>query len=144
MYQQFYYNNCNLRTHCICVLYLSHYKQRIYYYISQLQLKVIGFYNKDHFRTPVVIVCNTSLTIKNCTLYTKCIYVFVIYLRTNSDLCHLQHNLVGFYNIDLTLSNPVFTICITSLIINNCTLEALHLCILYIPQKKQRFEQITA
>jgi hypothetical protein len=27
-----------------------------------------------------------------------CIYVFCIYLRTNSDLCHLHHKLVGFYN----------------------------------------------
>jgi hypothetical protein len=26
--------------------------------------------------------------------------VFCIYLRTNSDLCHLQHKLVGFYNRD--------------------------------------------
>jgi len=24
--------------------------------------------------------------------------MFCIYLRTNSDLCHLQHKLVGFYN----------------------------------------------
>jgi len=24
--------------------------------------------------------------------------VFCIYLRTNSDLCHLQHKLIGFYN----------------------------------------------
>jgi hypothetical protein len=30
------------------------------------------------------------------TLY----YVFCIYLRTNSDLCHLQHKLIGFYNRD--------------------------------------------
>jgi hypothetical protein len=29
-----------------------------------------------------------------------CIYVFCIYLRTNSDLCHLQHKLIGFYNGD--------------------------------------------
>jgi len=28
------------------------------------------------------------------------IYVFRIYLRTNSDLCHLQHKLIGFYNRD--------------------------------------------
>jgi len=28
------------------------------------------------------------------------IYVFCIYLRTNSDLCHLRHKLVGFYNLD--------------------------------------------
>ena len=27
-----------------------------------------------------------------------CIYVFCIYLRTNSELCHLQHKLIGFYN----------------------------------------------
>ena len=27
-------------------------------------------------------------------------YVFCIYLRTNSDLCHLQHRLIGFYNRD--------------------------------------------
>ena len=24
--------------------------------------------------------------------------MFCIYLRTNSDLCHLQHKLIGFYN----------------------------------------------
>jgi len=30
------------------------------------------------------------------TLY-LCVY---IYLRTNSDLCHLQHKLIGFYNGD--------------------------------------------
>ena len=23
-----------------------------------------------------------------------------LYLRTNSDLCHLQHKLIGFYNRD--------------------------------------------
>ena len=33
-----------------------------------------------------------------CVLPTQCIYVFCIYLRTNSDLCHLQHELIGFYN----------------------------------------------
>jgi hypothetical protein len=32
-----------------------------------------------------------------CNLF---IYVFCIYLRTNSDLCHLQHELIGFYNQD--------------------------------------------
>jgi len=34
------------------------------------------------------------------TLCPHCIYVFCIYLRTNSDLCHLQHKLIGFYNQD--------------------------------------------
>jgi hypothetical protein len=44
--------------------------------------------------------CITSLTINNCTLCPHCIYVFCIYLRTNSDLCYLQHKLIGFYNRD--------------------------------------------
>ena len=26
--------------------------------------------------------------------------MFCIYLRTNSDLCHLHHKLIGFYNRD--------------------------------------------
>ena len=33
-------------------------------------------------------------------LPTQCIYVFGIYLRTNCDLCQLQHKLIGFYNRD--------------------------------------------
>jgi len=37
----------------------------------------------------------TGLTFNNCTLCPHCIYV-----RTNSDLCHLQHKLFGFYNRD--------------------------------------------
>ena len=28
------------------------------------------------------------------------LYLFCIYLRTNSDSCHLQHELIGFYNRD--------------------------------------------
>ena len=31
-------------------------------------------------------------------LPTLCLCV-CIYLRTNSDLCHLQHKLIGFYNL---------------------------------------------
>jgi hypothetical protein len=40
----------------------------------------------------------TSLTFNNCTLCPHFIYVFCIYLLTSSDLCHLQHKLIGFYN----------------------------------------------
>ena len=28
------------------------------------------------------------------------VFMFRIYLSTNSDLCHLQHKLIGFYNRD--------------------------------------------
>jgi len=41
-----------------------------------------------------------GLTFNNCTLCPHCIYVICIYLRTSSDLCHLQHKLIGFYNRD--------------------------------------------
>ena len=33
-------------------------------------------------------------------LPTQCIYVFCVDLRTNSDLGHLQHKLIGFYSRD--------------------------------------------
>ena len=48
----------------------------------------------------MVTICTTSLTFNNCTLCPYCIYVFCIYLRTNSEECHLQHKLIGFYNRD--------------------------------------------
>ena len=42
----------------------------------------------------------TVLTFNNSTFCPHCINVFCIYLGTNSDLCHLQHKLTGFYNRD--------------------------------------------
>jgi len=35
-----------------------------------------------------------------CTFCPHSINVFCIYLKTNSDLCHLHHKLIGFYNRD--------------------------------------------
>jgi len=52
------------------------------------------------FQSLLVTWCTTSLTFNNCTLCPYCIYMFCIYLRTNSDLCHLQHKVIGFYNRD--------------------------------------------
>ena len=40
----------------------------------------------------------TGLIFNNCTFCPHCIYVFCIYLRKYSDLCHLHHKLIGFYN----------------------------------------------
>jgi len=48
----------------------------------------------------IAALLTNSLTFNNCTLCPHCIYVFCIYLRTNRDLCHLQHKLIGFYNRD--------------------------------------------
>jgi hypothetical protein len=42
-------------------------------------------------------------TILTFNIYALCphsIYVFCIYLKTNSDLYHLHHKLIGFYNLD--------------------------------------------
>jgi hypothetical protein len=34
--------------------------------------------------------------LNNRTFCPRCIYAFCVYLKTNSDLCHLDHKLVGF------------------------------------------------
>ena len=50
-----------------------------------------------NFLKPIGYVMHkNSLSFKNCTLCPHCVYVFCIYLRTDSDLCHLQHKLIGF------------------------------------------------
>jgi len=70
-------------------------------------------------------------------LPTHCIYVFCMYLRTNSDLCHLQNNLIGFYNRDLTLYSPVVTICTASLTISNSTFcpHSVFMCFVWISEQ---------
>ena len=51
--------------------------------------------------TPTCHVMHRQFNIQQLyVLPTHCIYVFCIYLRTNSDLCHLQHKVTGFYNRD--------------------------------------------
>jgi len=44
-------------------------------------------------------VCSLSFKVNNCIFCLR-VYAFCIYLRTNSDLCHLQNKLIGFYNPD--------------------------------------------
>ena len=56
--------------------------------------------NDQPFKAYLLSDAPTGLTFNNCMLCPHCIYVFCIYLRTNSDLCHLQHKLIGFYNWD--------------------------------------------
>jgi hypothetical protein len=34
------------------------------------------------------------------SLHSATLYLFYVYLRTNSDLCNLHHKLIGFYNRD--------------------------------------------
>jgi len=50
-----------------------------------------------------------QFNIQQCMLSPHCIYV--LYLsEKNSSLCFLQDKLIGFYDIDLNLYNPVVTI----------------------------------
>ena len=56
-----------------------------------------------HFNSlskPTGHVMHHQFNIQQLYALPHCIYVFCIYLRTNSDLCHLQHKLIGFYNPD--------------------------------------------
>ena len=78
MHQQFNIQQLYvLPTLYLCVLYL-----RANSDLCHLQLKLIGFYNRDE----KCLLRGTDWAFK--------------YLRTNSDLCHLQHKLIGFYNRD--------------------------------------------
>ena len=47
---------------------------------------------------PIGYVMNQQFNIQQLYALPHCIYVFCVYLRTNSDMCQLQHKLTGFYN----------------------------------------------
>jgi len=96
MYRQFNIQHFYVLPHTVYLCDLCGYqnKQRLFPYTT-----LTGFYNRVlTLYRPVVTIYTASLTFNNGTLCPHCIYVFCIYLRTNSDLCHLQHKLVGFYN----------------------------------------------
>jgi len=82
-----------------------------------------------------------------------CIYAFCIYLRTNSDLCHLQHKLIGFYNRDEKClqrgTDWVFKYSGLRFVfkgLNYSILQyaTLYLCVLYLSENKQRLVPLTA
>ena len=60
----------------------------------------LKFTNVLNLLKPTGHVMQNSLTVNNCMLCPHCIYVFCIYLRANSDLCHLHHKVIGFYKLD--------------------------------------------
>ena len=49
---------------------------------------------------PTGHVMHQQSNIQQLYVLPHCIYVFCIYLRINSDLRHLYHKLIGFYNRD--------------------------------------------
>ena len=68
------------------------------YLYQQISILMLSLFN---LLKPTGYVMYQQFNIQQLyALPTLCIYVFCIYLRTNSDLCHLQHKLIGFYNRD--------------------------------------------
>jgi len=91
--------------------------------------------------------------------------MFCIYLRTNSDLCHLQHKLIGFYNRDekflqrgtdwVFKQSSLRFVCKglkrTGYLMHHqfniqqlYALPTLYLCVLYLSENKQRLVSLTA
>ena len=84
-----------------------------------------------------------------------CIYVFCIYLRTNSNLCHLQHEMKSVYSAVWTgaLNKAVcaYPLKLTGHVMHHqfniqqlYVLPTLYLCVLYLYENKQRLVPLTA
>ena len=73
-------------------------------YCYMCGMKFIIFINKDvnkyycyrfNLSNPTGHVMHQQFNIQQLYVLPT-LYLFCIYLRTNSDLCHLQHKLIGF------------------------------------------------
>ena len=78
-------------------------------YFSGIETRFLGRSDRSLIATPAEIMCVDLIHFeKGATLILRTGLklslpikaMFCIYLRTNSDLCHLQHKLIGFYNRD--------------------------------------------
>ena len=104
----------NVTEHKMCVLIITANMSEIFLIRRRIERDIIVNVHRFSCKVPVIFVrlelfvpyfnysrdAPTGLTFNNCTLCPHCIYVFCIYLRTNSDLCHLHYKLIGFYNRD--------------------------------------------
>ena len=77
--------------------------------LCHLQHKLIGFYNRDESVYSAVRTGSLNRAVWASSVEGQAIFVFCIYLRTNSDLCHLQHKLTGFCNRDESVYSAVRT-----------------------------------
>ena len=70
-------------------------------------------------------------------LPTQFIFVFCVYLRTNSDYVPIQHKLTGFSNRAANLQSPMVTKCTTSLAFNNSTFcpHSVFMCFVWISEQ---------
>ena len=58
------------------------------------------FYSHINLLKPTGHVMHQQFNIQQLYVLPTLYLCGCIYLRTNSDLCHLQHKLIGFYNRD--------------------------------------------
>ena len=57
-----------------------------------IQPYLTGFYNRElKLYSSVVTICTASLSFKNSTFGTHCVYVFFVDLRINSHYFPIQH-----------------------------------------------------
>jgi hypothetical protein len=67
---------------------------------TSLHLTAVHYTNiMFHLLKPTGYVMHHQLTIQQFQILST-LYAFCIYLRTNSDMCHLYHKLIGFNNRD--------------------------------------------
>jgi len=88
------YFNSRTPWKSVLLIYMASNGKYAYEFITQLSWDVLtlkAYWLRD---APPVQYRN------NCTLCPHCIYVFCVYLRTNSELCQLQHKLIDFNNRD--------------------------------------------
>jgi hypothetical protein len=96
---------------CVPPKHFIHSRGRFWYgwrlLIRNVWVNRFKLHNTRHSRNyvslecPAFTVCTTRYNNRQFyVLPTQCIYVFCMNLRINSDLCHLQHKLIGFYNRD--------------------------------------------
>jgi len=69
-------------------------------------------YTSLTLQSPVITPCTNRFNIKKFyVLPTQYIYVFCMGLRTKGDYFPMQHQMIGFYNRDISLYSSVVTIC---------------------------------
>ena len=113
--------------------------------LCHLQHKLTGFYNRGfNPLQPSGHYVYHQYNIQQ--LYAlPTLYLCVLYLSENTDLCHLQHKLIGFYNRDFNPSQPSGHYMYHQYNIQQLyAVPTLYLCVLYLSENKQRFVPLTA
>ena len=61
---------------------------------------VLIYFASINLLNPTGHMMHRQFNIQQLYVLSTLYYLFCIYLRTNSHLCHLYHKLIGFYNRD--------------------------------------------